>query len=85
MEQHHHSHTYHLTIDQKPYQWPEEFINGAQIKHLAGVTQPNYGVWRIVHGPGDDIPVADGERVQLSREHPDRNRFITGPVHTTEG
>lgn len=80
----HHPHTFHLTIDQKPHTWPEGFITGAQIKQLAGVTQPNYGVWRIVQGPDEDIPVADGERVELSRDA-DRNRFITGPVHTTEG
>ncbi len=81
----HHKHEFKLQIDQKPHVWPEEFIDGAQIKHLAGVTQPNYGVWRIVKGPAEDIPVGDAEKVELSRDHPDHNRFITGPNQTTEG
>lgn len=78
-------HIFHLTIDHKPFTWAEPSITGAQIKHLVGITQPDFGVWRVVPGPGDDEPIGDNEPAQLSREHADHNRFITGPVKTTEG
>ena len=74
-----------LTIDQKPYTWPEHIITGLQIKQLAGITQADYGVWRIVPGPKDDERIEDNERAELDREHAEHNRFITGPVKTTEG
>ncbi len=83
-QQAHPPHEFHLTIDHKPYTWPEQFITGAQIKHLAGITQSDYGVWRLVPGPGDDEPVGDNERTELSHDA-GHNRFITGPVKTTEG
>jgi len=73
---------YHIMIDQKPYNWPNQFITGADIKSLANVDM-GFGVWLKVNGPGDDIPIGDQEKVDLSpngREH-----FFTGPTQTTEG
>jgi hypothetical protein len=72
---------YKLLVDQKPYQWPEEFITGIQIKNLAGVDQ-SYGVWQQLPGP-DDPEINDNEKVDL--KEPGRERFFTGKKTTTEG
>ena len=75
-------HVFKIMIDQKPYDWPNQFITGAQIKQLAGVDM-SYGVWLKVHGPGEDLPVGDQEQVDLSE--PGREHFFTAPTQTTEG
>ncbi len=73
---------YKILIDQKPFNWPEQFITGIQIKELVNVDM-NFGVWLKVNGPGEDIPVGDDEQFDLS--HPGREHFFTGPTQTTEG
>lgn len=75
-------HLFKIMIDQKPFDWPHQFITGAQIKQLAGVDM-SYGVWLKVHGPGEDLPIGDQEQVDLSK--PGREHFFTGPTQTTEG
>jgi len=75
-------HQYPIMIDQKPYNWSEQFITGTQIKQLAGVDM-SYGVWLKVHGPGEDQPIGDQEQVDLSQ--PGREHFFTAPTQTTEG
>lgn len=72
---------YKLIVDQKPHEWMEQFITGAQIKALAGVDQ-TYGVWLQVAGPNDP-EVGDSERIDLSQ--PGVERFFTGKKTTTEG
>lgn len=79
---HHNDHPFKLLIDQKPYEWPERLITGAQIKQLANVDM-SYGVWLEVHGPGDDLPIDNDEQVDLSQ--PGREHFFTAPTQTTEG
>lgn len=76
------THVFKILIDQKPFEWPDQFITGAQIKQLAGVDM-SYGVWLKVHGPGEDQPIGDQEQVDLS--DPGREHFFTAPTQTTEG
>ena len=71
-----------IMIDQKPFDWTEQFITGAQIKELVGVDM-SYGVWLKVHGPGEDQEIGDQEQVDLSQ--PKREHFFTAPKQTTEG
>jgi len=73
--------SYKLIIDQKPHEWAEQFITGAQIKGLAGV-DPSYGVWQQVPGPNDP-EIGDQQKVDLSQ--PGTERFFTGKKTTTEG
>ena len=75
-------HPFKIMIDQKPYDWAEQFITGAQIKQLAGVDM-GYGVWLKVPGPGEDQEIGDQEQVDLSQ--PGREHFFTAPKQTTEG
>lgn len=73
---------YKLIVDQRPYDWPEQHITGAQIKKLADVN-PNYGVWLKVNGPGEDKRIGDQEKVDLG--HPGVEHFFTGDTHQTQG
>jgi hypothetical protein len=72
---------YKIFIDQKPHEWPEQFITGLQIKKLAGVDQ-SYGVWQQLPGP-DDPEIGDNQKVDVSR--PGTEHFFTGKKTTTEG
>ncbi len=72
---------FQIIIDHKPYKWPDPFITGSQIKHLAGV-DPSYGVWMDLPGP-EDPPIEDGQPVDLRA--PGVERFFTGKRTTTEG
>src|SRR5260370_41823788 len=46
----HHQLTYHITVDNKPFEWHQPFITGAEIKALVHA-KPDYGVWLVVKGP----------------------------------
>ena len=74
---------FRLIIDNKPFEWPHPVITGNQIKQLVNA-KPEYGVWQVVPGPGDDEEIGDDQKVELSQA-PGHNRFITGPKQTTEG
>src|SRR5712692_1164981 len=78
----HHQLTYHITVDNKPFEWHQPFITGAEIKALVHA-KPDYGVWLVVKGPEEDEPIGDDQRVELHK-HP-HARFITGPKKSTEG
>jgi hypothetical protein len=71
-----------IIIDNKPFEWPEPTITGEQIKGLVKA-KPEYGVWLVVPGPGDDEEIGDHQNADLTA--PGRERFITGPKQTTEG
>jgi len=79
---HEHHHPYHLIVDHHQHEWPAEFITGLDIKKLAKVDPATYSVWEIVHGPGEDIEIADHQRVDLKGHE---KSFITGKKHSTEG
>ncbi len=74
--------TFKIIVDQKPYNWEEKFITGAELKELASVDL-SYGVWLKVNGPGDDISIDNDEGFDLSQ--PGREHFFTGPTQTVDG
>jgi hypothetical protein len=73
---------FHILVDQRPHQWPEQFITGAEIKRLAGVDSATYDAWQDIPGP-EDVLIGDIDRVDLSK--PGAERFFTGKKTTTEG
>lgn len=77
-----HQQKFKITIDNKPFEWPQPSITGNDIKRLVNA-KPEYGVWLVVRGPGDDEEIGDHEKVDLTKPHHDK--FITGPKKTTEG
>lgn len=78
----HHDKSFHIIVDQKPHNWPEQFITGLEIKNLAGVDPSTYDAWQDVPGP-EDILLGNNDRADLSE--PGTERFFTGKKTTTEG
>lgn len=78
-----HAEKFKLIVDHKPFEWPDPTITGAQIKQLVGITDPAFGVWQLVPGPGEDLEVPDTQPVDLRK--PGTEKFATGKKTTTEG
>lgn len=55
---------FNIVINDKHYSVDEPEMTGAQLKALAGIN-PAYQLFREVHGTGDDLPVGDGQEVEL--------------------
>ena len=73
---------YKILVDQKPFDWEDRYITGAQIKALVGAPA-NYGVWLKMNGPEPDKEIGNDESVDLKQ--PGREHFFTGSKTTTEG
>lgn len=74
---------FQIIIDNKPHQWPEPTITGAQLKKLATVDAAAYDVWLDVPGPAEDDLISNEKIVDLTK--PGVERFFTGKSKTTEG
>ncbi len=55
-----------LTIEGKPYEWHEQYISGAQIKHLANISV-DAEIYLAVKEPWKDEPISNDEKVNLAR------------------
>jgi len=79
-------HEYGLIVDKQPKKWPEQFITGGQIKGLAN-SPADWVVNEIIHGPGEDPEIADGQAVDLALVDPPAGikRFITRKPTTSPG
>lgn len=73
---------YKIIVDQKPHDWPTQFITGLEVKRLAGVDPAAFDAWLDVRGPEDEL-INDDQKVDLSR--PGVEKFFTGKKTTTEG
>lgn len=69
-----------------PKTWPEQLINGSQIKTLAG-SPADWVVNQVVPGPGEDPEIGDTQQVDLDHatEPKGIKRFITRKPTTTPG
>lgn len=78
--------TFRLIINKKPHDWPEQFINGAQIKKLAE-SPADWIVNQIVPGPGEDPEIKDDQRVDLDLKAPPpgEKKFTTRKPTTSPG
>ena len=77
---------FHLSINKKQYEWPEQFIDGSQIKNLAGSPQ-DWIVNEKVPGPGPDPEIQNGQSVDLSPQaspHGEK-KFTTRKPTTSPG
>lgn len=77
-----HERTFKIIVDQKPHDWPKQFITGLEVKRLAGVDPKAFDAWLDVPGPEDEL-IDDDKKVDLSR--PGVEKFFTGKKTTTEG
>lgn len=75
-----------LIVNKAEKDWPEQFINGSQIKVLAG-SPPDWVVNQIVSGPGEDPEIGDTQLVDLDEKAPPngRKRFTTRKPTTSPG
>lgn len=78
--------TYHLIVNRKEFEWPQETITGADILTLAG--SPNdWVVNQIVNGPGDDPEIGPIQAVHLDEQAEPKGikRFTTRKPSTSPG
>lgn len=61
------SHVLKLTIEGKQFEWSEQYITGAQLKHLAGLA-PDSELYLSLVDPWDDELISNDEKVDLARE-----------------
>lgn len=77
---------FELIVNKAPKKWAEQFINGAQIKTLAG-SPADWVVNQIVSGPGEDPEIGDTQPVDLDQKADPKGikRFITRKPTTSPG
>jgi len=82
----HHKRSYELIVNRKTHPWPQEKINGSQIKVLAG-SPPDWVVNQIIDGPGEDPEIGNDQFVELAIDAPPRGikRFTTRKPKTSPG
>lgn len=68
-----HGHVLILNVEGKEYEWPHQFITGAEIKKLAGIP-PEEELYLTVADPWDDESIGDDSKVDLAR--PEIENFI---------
>lgn len=56
----------HLIINEKNYEWAEQYITGGQIRKLANIPKEEE-IFLSIKKPWDDEPVPDDARVDLAR------------------
>ncbi len=69
-----------LTINGKKYQWPKEYITGAEIKKL-GDLPPEDDLFLEIEDPWEDEPIPDDKQVNIAR--PKTEHFYSTPKEVT--
>jgi len=77
---------FELIVDKQLKTWPNQMINGSQIKGLAG-SPSDWVVNQIVPGPGTDPEIGDGQDVDLDKNAAPKGekRFTTRKPATSPG
>jgi hypothetical protein len=75
-----HPKEYHFLVDGKRYEWPHQYITGAQLRAVAHI-EPNIGIFLEEPGPDKpDRPISDTSSINLAE--PGIERFYTVPPAT---
>ena len=77
-----HPRCFKIVIDHKPFEHPEQFITGREIKGYVNASA-YYGVWLKNVGTKRDVEIKDQEMLDLSVDG--RIYFFTGVKEVTEG
>ena len=68
--------TIKIRLDREGFEVPGGTITGAELRALPTPDVPNdRAIWKVVPGPEDDIPVEDGDRIDVKNG----DRFFTAP------
>ena len=59
-------HVLHLTINGKKYEWPHEYITGAEIRKLGNIPAEDE-IFLAIKKPWEDEPIPDDKQVNLAR------------------
>jgi len=62
----HGNHVLHLTINSKQYEWPQQYITGAEIKKIGNIP-PDDDVYLSIKKPWEDESITDETKVNLAR------------------
>jgi hypothetical protein len=75
-----------LIVNKKQHEWPKQFINGAEIKTLAG-SPADWVVNMSVPGGGEDPEIGNAQEVDLSHnvEPKGEKRFTTRKPTSSPG
>jgi len=68
-----------LTINGKQYDWLQEYITGAEIRKLGGIS-PNEDIFLAIKKPWEDEPISDDKQVNLAR--PEIEHFYSKNRHS---
>lgn len=79
MAQDHDHPPFKFSVDNRPLESTKPILTGGEIKALAGV-DPSFGLVLERHGNEPDLPIQDGDSVDL--REPGRERFYTVPPAT---
>jgi hypothetical protein len=74
----HGKHVLQLTINGKQYEWPQQYITGAEIRKLGNIP-PNEDVFLAIKKPWEDEPINDDTKVNLAR--PEIEHFYSKDKH----
>jgi Multiubiquitin len=82
----HQKRSYELIVNRKPHTWPDEEIDGSQIKTLAG-SPSDWVVNQNIDGPGEDPEIGNNQRVHLALDAEPKGikRFTTRKPKTSPG
>ena len=81
-----HNEEFKLIVNKDEKHWLAQFIDGREIKQLAG-SPTDYVVNQIVPGPGEDPEIGNDQKVDLSLKAPPEGmkRFTTRKPTTSPG
>lgn len=74
----HGKHVLQLAINGKQYEWPQQYITGAEIRKLGNIP-PNEDVFLAIKKPWEDEPITDDKKVNLAR--PEIEHFYSKDKH----
>lgn len=74
----HGKHALQITINGKQYEWPQQYITGAEIRKLGNIP-PDEDVFLAIKKPWEDEPIADDTKVNLAR--PEIEHFYSKDKH----
>ncbi len=74
----HGKHVLQLTINGKQYEWPQQYLTGAEIRKLGNIP-PDDDIFLAIKKPWEDEPITDDNKINLAR--PEIENFYSKDRH----
>jgi len=75
-------HAWKLVVDQKHFEWTQQFIKGAEVRHLGNIPS-GFQIFLSINGPWEDELIEDADSVDLAR--PGIEQFYGCKPNTNNG